>query len=82
VGRVVVYYERERKGRMFDFIAGGDKTDKYVFPEPIGEIRTHSIADIDEALKTIFLANVSEQPAVTSASAMFPTLRRADGFLG
>ncbi len=82
VGRVVVYYERERKGRMFDFIAGGDKTDKYVFPEPIGEIRTPSIADIDEALKTIFLANVSEQPAVTSASAMFPALRRADGFLG
>jgi hypothetical protein len=81
VGRVVVYYERERKGRMFDFISGGDKTDKYVFPEPIGEIRTRSIADIDQALKAIFLANVSEQPS-NGASAMFPTLRRADGYLG
>lgn len=80
VGRVVVYYERERKGRMFDFIAGsGDKPDKYVFPEPIGEVRTRSIADIDQALKTIFLANVRDQPA-SLASAGFAPMRRADGF--
>lgn len=81
VGRVVVYYERERKGRMFDFIAGGDKADKYVFPEPIGEIRTHSISDIDQALKTIFLANVREQPAGMPSSG-FPLLRRGDSFVG
>lgn len=79
VGRVVVYYERERKGRMFDFIAGSDTADKYVFPEPIGEIRTRSIADIDQALKTIFLANIREQPVGMSSDA-FPTMRRADGF--
>jgi hypothetical protein len=81
VGRVVVYYEKERKGRMFDFIAGGDKIDKYVFPEPIGEIRTRTIGDIDQALKTIFVASVREQPT-SMHPAVFPTLRRVDSFRG
>lgn len=85
VGRVVVFYTRERKGRMFDFISGGDKAaDKYVFPEPIGEIRTRSIADIDQALKAIFLANVRDQygAAASPASSVFPPARRADGYPG
>lgn len=81
VGRVVVFYARERKGRLFDFIAGAEKGDKYVFPEPIGEIVTREIADIDQALKTIFLANVKEQPAngaaVSSPGSMFRASRAA-----
>lgn len=79
-GRIVVYYERERKGRMFDFIPGtGDKLDKYLFPTPLGEIRTRTIADIDQALKTVFLANVREQPVTIGVvPAVFPTLRRVD----
>lgn len=68
VGRVVVFYGRERKGRLFDFIAGSEKGDKYVFPEPIGEIVTRNIADVDQALKTIFLANVKDQSSAGSGS--------------
>lgn len=82
VGRVVVFYGRERKGRLFDFISGGDGPDKYVFPEPIGEIRTRSISDIDQALKTIFLASVRETASPAVSPAVFPTLRRAEGSVG
>jgi len=67
---------------MFDFIAGGDKADKYVFPEPIGEIRTRSISDIDQALKTIFHANVRDHANGMSSSPLIPQMRRADGFAG
>lgn len=74
VGRVVVFYGRERKGRLFDYIAGGDKLDKYVFPEPIGEIVSPDISAIDQALKTIFLANVSDYAAKPSAPVVAPDL--------
>jgi hypothetical protein len=60
VGRLVIYYGRERKGRLFDFIASPDKTDKYVFPDPIGEIVTNTITDIDAALKVTFISRVRE----------------------
>lgn len=60
VGRLVIYFGRERKGRLFDFIAGNDKTDKYIFPDPIGEIVTNTIADIDAALKVTFVSRVRE----------------------
>lgn len=77
VGRVVVFYSRERKGRLFDFIAGAEKGDKYVFPEPIGEIVTRNISDIDQALKTIFLANVRDQSANGAATGLQSPLLRA-----
>ncbi len=60
VGKLVVYYDRERKGRLFDFIEGADGYDKFVFPDPIGEIVTNTVADIDTALKTVFNARVRE----------------------
>lgn len=61
VGRIVLYYDRgERKGRMFDYIMGDDGTERYIFPEPIGEIRTRQVKDIDQALQTIFMANARE----------------------
>lgn len=78
VGRIVVYYDRgERKGRMFDYVAGEDGADRYIFPEPIGEIRTRSVKDIDQALQTIFLANARELAAAAYASgaAASPVLR-------
>ncbi len=60
VGRLVIYFGRERKGRLFDFIAGADKTDKFIFPDPIGEIVTSTLADIDAALKVTFVSRVRE----------------------
>ena len=60
VGRLVIYFGRERKGRLFDFIASPDKTDKYIFPDPIGEIVTNEISEIDAALKVTFVSRVRE----------------------
>lgn len=60
VGKLVVYYDRERRGRLFDYIEGADGYDKYIFPDPIGEILTNNVLEIDNALKTVFAARVKE----------------------
>lgn len=60
VGKLTLYYDRERKGRLFDFIEGADGYDKYIFPDPIGEIVTNNVLEIDAALKTVFSARVRE----------------------
>ncbi len=60
IGRLCIYYEREQKGRLFDFIPGSGGMNKYIFPDPIGEIVTTNIADIDEALRVTFSARVHE----------------------
>lgn len=64
VGRTTFYYARERKGRLFDLIEGGDGGHKYIFPDPIGAILTARIADIDEALKAVYEARVHELGAI------------------
>lgn len=63
VGRIAVYYGREQKGRLFDFIPGADQADKYIFPEPIGEIVTNVIGEVDSALKITFVQRVRELKA-------------------
>ncbi len=60
VGRTTFYYARERKGRLFDLVEGGDGQHKYIFPDPIGSIVTSTITDIDEALKAVYEARVHE----------------------
>lgn len=60
VGKLVVFYDRERKGRLFDYIEGADGYDKFIFPDPIGEIVTNNVLEIDTALKTVFAARVRE----------------------
>jgi hypothetical protein len=60
VGRLTIYYDRERKGRLFDYIEGADGYDKYIFPDPIGEIVANNVLEIDNALKTVFAARVKE----------------------
>lgn len=60
VGKLAIYYDRERKGRLFDFIEGADGYDKYIFPDPIGEIVSNNVLEIDAALKTVFAARVRE----------------------
>ena len=60
VGRICVYYDRERKGRLFDYIEGSDGYDKYIFPDPIGEIVSNNVVEIDTALQTVFAARVRE----------------------
>ena len=60
VGKLTIYYDRERKGRLFDFIEGADGYDKYIFPDPIGDIVTNNVFEIDDALKAIFLTRMRE----------------------
>jgi hypothetical protein len=60
LGKLVIYYDKETTGRMFDYIGGADGIDKYIFPAPYGEIITNNILDIDEPLKAIFTARVRD----------------------
>ncbi|MGH1419611.1 MAG: hypothetical protein ACRBCJ_12200 [Hyphomicrobiaceae bacterium] len=65
IGRVSIYYDREQRGRLFDFIPGVSGPDKFIFPDPIGEIVTEDLADIDEALRVTFQARVHELNALS-----------------
>jgi hypothetical protein len=76
VGKFVIYYDKERKGRLFDFIEARDGADKFVFPEPIGEIVTATIREIDDALLSTFVSRLkdltgspSERPPIALAQA-------------
>jgi hypothetical protein len=60
VGKLVVYYVNERKGRLFDYIEGAEGFDKFIFPSPYGEIVTKSVLDIDEPLIATFSTRVRE----------------------
>jgi hypothetical protein len=60
VGKIVVYYDKEAKGRLFDYVGGGDGIDKFIFPSPFGEVVTNNILDIDEPLKATFTARVRD----------------------
>jgi hypothetical protein len=60
VGKLMVFYANERKGRLFDYIEGGEGFDKFIFPSPYGEIVTKSVLDIDEPLQATFTARVRE----------------------
>jgi hypothetical protein len=71
VGKFAVYYRSVNKGRLFDFIEGGNGYDKYIFPEPFGEILTSTMADIDRPLRSVFAQRIGElgsaQPLPTPA---------------
>lgn len=60
LGKLSVYYDRERMGHLFDYFEGADGYDKFVFFDPIGEIVTNNVLEIDTALKTVFEARVNE----------------------
>lgn len=60
IGKLVVFFERERKGWLFDYIEGADGYDKFMFPAPYGDIVTNNILDIDGPLKAVFTSVVRE----------------------
>jgi hypothetical protein len=64
-GKMVVFYQRERAGRLFDFREGKDPTMIFDFGSLGGEIATNRMADIDTALLAAFKQRVEE---VTPAS--------------
>jgi hypothetical protein len=70
IGKLVVYYGKERKGRLFDYVEGADGLDKFVFPEPHGEIVTNNLLDIDAALKAMFSQRVQEMGAMPQLASL------------
>jgi predicted type IV restriction endonuclease len=60
LGKLCVYYGNPRNGRLFDYVEGNDRIDKFIFPAPFGEIVTNNVLDIDEPLKATFTARVRE----------------------
>jgi hypothetical protein len=70
IGKLVVYYGKERKGRLFDYVEGADGLDKFVFPEPHGEMVTNNVLDIDAPLKAIFTQRVQEMGAMPQLASL------------
>ena len=54
IGNLVVLFDRERKGWLFDYIEGAEGYDKFMVPAPYGDIVTNNILDIDIPLKAVF----------------------------
>lgn len=65
-GKFVVFYDLERRGRLFDFTEGtrGPKY-RFSFGDPIGEVTTDSLVGsvIDAPLLQVFRKRVSGEPA-------------------
>jgi hypothetical protein len=60
-GKFVVFYKKERSGRIFDFIEGGVKKYNFDFGDQAsGVMSTDKLTDIDTALLTIFTRRVTE----------------------
>jgi hypothetical protein len=70
VGKFAIFYEKLQKGRLFDFIEGTDGYDKFIFPEPFGEIVTNAMRDIDEPLRAIFTQRIRELGAPRTSEMM------------
>lgn len=69
VGKFAVYYRSVNKGRLFDFIEGGNGYDKFIFPEPIGEVITSTMAEIDEPLRAVFSQRIRDLGGAQPANA-------------
>jgi predicted type IV restriction endonuclease len=61
VGRITVFLGSDPRGRLFEVVRGADGYEKYVFAAPFGEMGTHALADIDQALRGVFEMRVREQ---------------------
>ena len=58
--KFIVFYDRTRQGRLFDFYEGDEGKDRFVFPEGLGEFEVDSLDQIDQPLLTIFKTRVRE----------------------
>lgn len=68
-GKFVVFYKRERAGRLFDFYEGKAKKYCFDFGNEFGsEILTDKLADIDKPLLDVFARRVNESETPTKNS--------------
>ena len=61
--KFIVFYDKTRQGRLFDFYEGDEGRDRFVFPDGLGEFEVHDLAQIDQPLLTIFKRRVRELAA-------------------
>lgn len=66
-GKFVVFYKKERVGRIFDFYEGGKKKYTFDFGDAGGEISTDRLSDIDTVLQAVFHQRVAELDAQTKS---------------
>ena len=60
-GKFVVFYKKERAGRIFDFTEGGPRKYNFDFGQLAGgEISTDKLTEIDATLSAIFSKRVDE----------------------
>jgi len=69
IGKFAIYYSNVHKGRLLDFIEGSNGQDKFIFPEPFGELVTGNMRDLDDSLRKIFVQRVRELGAPTLPAA-------------
>lgn len=63
-GKFVVFYKRERAGRLFDFYEGKSKKYSFDFGQGAGsEVLTEKLSEIDNLLAAVFTKRVSESEA-------------------
>lgn len=68
-GKMVVFYRRERNGRLFDFREGKDPSLVFDFGGLGGELATNRLGEIDTLLLTAYRQRVNElAPAAKQAS--------------
>ena len=63
-GKFVVFFKKERSGRLFEFYENGKKTYRFDFGDNGGEILTDKLADIDRLLVAAFAKRVAELTAM------------------
>jgi hypothetical protein len=59
-GKFVVFYKRERSGRLFDFYDGTSPKYRFDFGQLGGEVVTDKLSDIDGPLATAFEKRIAE----------------------
>jgi len=59
-GKCVVFYKRERLGRLFDFFEGRVKKYHFDFGQAGSEISTDNLVDVDKVLLGVFTRRLEE----------------------
>ena len=59
-GKFVVYYKRERVGRLFDFYEGVNTRYRFDFGPHGGEVATNNLLEIDKPLLTAFVKRIED----------------------
>lgn len=72
VGKFAIYYRSINKGRLFDFVEGGNGYDKFIFPDPLGEIVTSTMSEIDQPLRAVFSLRIRDLGAAQPESVPAP----------